>query len=58
MCKSRLELLVQVVFFGASGRTPLGLFFRQVGFEFLMRFADIGLVLDQRRKRLLDELLI
>ena len=49
---------MQVVFVTASWHTALSLFFRQVGFEFVMRFADIGLVLDQGGKRFLDQLLI
>src|ERR1041385_9516349 len=58
MSKSPAGDLVQVVSVTSCRHAALGLFFRQVGFEFLMRFANIGLVLDQGGKRLFDKLLI
>jgi hypothetical protein len=51
-----IGFLVQVVFFAAAW--PLRLLFCEVGFELLMRLADVGLVFHQGGKGLLDQVMI
>ena len=46
---------MQVVFFAAAW--PLRLLFCEVGFELLMRLADVGLVFHQGGKGLLDQVM-